>query len=60
MEINTFERLWPSPKQIKTFGGFNTPSEIRFTGESIPEWLINDFMGIPGLKITDSFKAYTI
>jgi hypothetical protein len=60
MKMDPFERLWPRPKQIKTGGKFHTPKEIRFTGEKIPVWMINDFREIHEIQVTDSLNAYKV
>ncbi len=60
MNIDNLERLWPYPKQIKANGEFNTPKEIRFIGEKLPEWLMDDFRKIHKLQITNNPNAYTI
>jgi hypothetical protein len=60
MKMDLFKRLWPCPQEIKTGGVFKTPNEIRFTGERVPDWLINDFREIYNLQITDNPQAYTV
>jgi hypothetical protein len=60
MKIDIFECLWPGPKSMKTNGKFDTPREVRLTGEKLPEWLINNFKEICDLQVTDNPGAYTI